>query len=123
MFQYLMISALKFMALPVVFGDALITDLRLEWLKFDRLLAGGQRPPLQQLLPFFKWVLILLVVVCAVFFLVLVTVRSIIFDDLDRKTFGAVIGDFLILAMVLFFYYFLFASVVYFFFYIVLPMH
>jgi hypothetical protein len=123
LFHYIVSSAFKFLYLPVVFCDGLLTDLRLEWVKLDSSLAASTTFNVEQVLPFLKWATLLVVVAGAVLLLVLVTVKGILFDGLNKKSWGAIVGDFLILAMVLFLYYFIFASVVYFFFYIILPMH
>ena len=118
-----MISAVKFLVLPIVFADALFTDFRLEWLKLDQTLAAGTAHGTEALLPLLKWAALLALGAIAAVFILLATIWSIVFHDLDKKTPGGAVGDVIILAMVLFLYYFLFASVVYFFFYLVLPAH
>jgi hypothetical protein len=120
---HLLSSSLKFLSLPLVFADALLTDFRLEWLKLDQALAAGTAHGAEALLPFLKWAALSVLGTIAVIFILLATVWSIVFHDIDKKTPGGVLGDVLILAMVLFLYYFIFASVVYFFFYIALPVH
>lgn len=120
--EHLLGSALKFLSLPIIFADALLTDYRLEWLKLDQALAAGTAHGTEALLPFLKWAALLVLGTIAGIFIVLATVWSVLFHG-EKKTPGGIIGDLLLLAMVLFLYYFIFASVVYFFFYIVLPVH
>jgi len=120
---HLLSSSLKFLSLPLIFVDALLTDFRLEWLKLDQLLAAGTAHGTELLLPFLKWAALLALGAIAGVFILLATIWSIVFHDLGKKTPGGIIGDVLILAMVLFLYYFIFASVVYFFFYIALSVH
>ncbi len=109
-------SAVKFLVLPVVFCDALVTDLRLEWTKYGVQLVAGQPPTLQQMVPFFKWLSLLIAVSVLVVLLVFFTVKGIFFDNLGKKTVGRALSDLLILALVLFLYYFIAASIIYFFF-------
>jgi hypothetical protein len=119
--EHLLSSSLKFLSLPIVFADALFTDFRLEWLKLDQSLAAGTAHGTGLLLPFLKWAALSALGIIAVIFILLATIWSIVFHDIDKKTPGGIFGDVIILAMVLFLYYFLFASAVYFFFYIALP--
>jgi hypothetical protein len=117
---HLLSSALKFLSLPVICADALLTDFRLEWLKLDQALAAGTAGT-EALLPCLKWTALLVLGTIAVLFILLFTIWSIVFHDIDKKKAGGVVMDVIILAMVLFLYYFALASVVYFFFYIALP--
>ncbi len=112
-------STVKFLVLPVSFADALVTDLRLEWTKFGVQLLADQPPTPHQMMPFFKWLSLLIAVSVLTLLLVFFTVKGIVFDEIGKKTPGRIAGDTVVLLLVLFLYYFLAASIVYFFFNIV----
>lgn len=114
----LWLAALKFLALPLAFADALVTDIQLEWYKYEGLLSAGTPPSLEQMFPLFKWICLLVAVVALALLLVYVTVKGVVFDGIKQKTAGAVFGDTLILLLIFFLYYFVAASVIYFIFHI-----
>ncbi len=116
LFGLLWDSTVKFLVQPVVFWDALITDLRLEWTKFGVQLVAGHPPTLEQMFPFFKWLSLTIVVILLVILLVFFTIKGLLFDDIRQKKAGRILSDLLVLLMVLFLYYFIAASIVYFFF-------
>jgi len=120
LFGLLWDSAAKFLVLPLSFCDALVTDLRLEWTKYGVALVAGHPPTLEQMVPFFKWLSLLIVIVVLTLLLVIVTIKGILFDDLLKKKLGRVVSDLVVLLLVLFLYYFIAASIVYFFFNLVL---
>lgn len=114
---------LNLLLTPLIFADALVASIRLEWLKLGRDLGNGVPLTIGMLGPLFKWVFFLVLITFFTVFIVVDSAWHILFKRFGDKSAKVKLLDFLLLVMVLFLYYFVLSTVIYFFFNILLPMH
>ena len=108
---------------PLVFADALVANIRLEWLRLGHDLGGGVPLTIGMLWPIVKWVLFLVLITFFTLFIVVDSTWHILLKRFAKKSAKVKVLDFLLLVMVLFLYYFVLSTVIYFFFNIMLPLH
>jgi hypothetical protein len=114
---------LNLLLTPLIFADALVANIQLEWLKLNQALGGGVPLTIGMLVPLIKWVFFLALITFFAAFIVVDSAWHIFFKRLSAKSAKVKLLDLLLLVMVLFLYYFVLSTVIYFFFNILLPMH
>lgn len=119
----IMPAMVKLLSTPLVFLDALVANIQLEWLKLAQGIAAGTPLTTVMLFHSFKWVLVLILVSIFSLFIIVESTWSILLKNLTKKRIGAILSDVILLGLVLFLYYFILSSAIYFFFNILLPMH